>query len=329
VPFAAPFLGASLSGGVVRPQFDRVASRNVLPKGTATPPIPILLGSWSFQPVAFVVAVVIALLYLAGLVALHRRGEKWPIWRIFVFFVLGVGSFVTVNLGFLGTYSSQLRFAFSTRTALLLFVVPALIALGAPMTLATRALRGSARERLERFMNSRVLRVVSSAMISPLIALAIFSTFMTPISGLMRTTWVGQDIVTVVIPAIGILLVVPLIESSGQRTSFFVTVEFLIAFVELVIDAIPGIVVRLSGSILDGVGALHGVHPGWFPSDIRDQQLSGDLLWFIAEIGDIPVLILLFIRWSRVDRTEAKSFDDLSDEEMEALTQEHLRFRRD
>jgi putative membrane protein len=311
------------------PQLRRVASRNALPKGTATPPISILLGSWSFQPVALAIAIVIAGAYGFGIVTVRRRGERWPLWNTLAFFLLGVGSYVVVNLGFLGTYSQQLRFAFSTRTALLLFVVPALIALGHPFSLAKRALTGKARERVERFLDSRAVRVLSSAMISPLIGLAIFSTFMTPISGVLRTSWIGQDAVTLLIPAFGLLLVVPLIESFGQRTSFFVTVEFFIAFVELVIDAIPGIVVRLSGSILDGVGALHGVHPGWFPSPIRDQQLSGDLLWFIAELGDIPVLILLFIRWSRVDRKEAKGFDDLSDEEMDALTQEHLRGRRE
>ncbi|HEY5321121.1 MAG TPA: cytochrome c oxidase assembly protein [Galbitalea sp.] len=267
--------------------------------------------------------------YAAAIIVLRRRGEHWPIWYTLGFFLLGVGSFVVVNFGFLGTFSEQLRFAFSTRTALLLFVVPALMALGRPLTLARRALTGRALERLDRFMESRPVRVLASAMVSPLVALAIFSVFMTPISGALRTSWLGQDVVTVLIPALGLLLVLPLIENWAQRTSFFVTVEFLIAFVELVIDAIPGIVVRLSGSILDGVGAVHGVHPGWFPSPLRDQQVSGDLLWFIAEIGDIPILILLFIRWSRVDRKEAKGYDDLSDEEMDALTQEHLRGRRE
>jgi cytochrome c oxidase assembly factor CtaG len=279
--------------------------------------------------VATVVAIVMVFGYLAGILVLRRRGEHWAVWYTLGFFVLGVGSFVVVNFGFLGTFSEQLRFAFSTRTALLLFVVPALMALGRPLTLARRALTGRALERLEQFMESRPVSVLASAMVSPLIALAVFSVFMTPISGALRTSWLGQDVVTVLIPALGLLLVLPLIENWAQRTSFFVTVEFLIAFVELVVDAIPGIVVRLSGSILDGVGAVHGVHPGWFPSPLRDQQISGDLLWFIAEIGDIPVLILLFIRWSRVDRKEAKGFDDLSDEEMDALTQEHLRFRRD
>jgi putative membrane protein len=117
------------------------------------------------------------------------------------------------------------------------------------------------------------------------------------------------------------------VEPASQRTSFYITVEFLLVFAELVMDAIPGILLRLNNHILDGLGTIAGAVPLWFPSAYHDQHLSGDFLWFIAEIADVPVLILLFIRWSRIDRHEAKELDDLSDEEMAALTREHLRNR--
>ena len=278
---------------------------------------------------ACAVALILAVLYLIGVVRVRRRGERWSNWLVLAFVALGIGSFVVVNFGFLGAYSQELRWAFSTRTALDLFVTPALLALGRPVRLARLALSGKGVGALDRFMASRPIRVAGNAVIAPLVTVAIFSIFLTPLAGILRTSFLGQAIITVLIPAIGLLLVLPLVEYSSHRTAFFVTVEFLLAFVELVIDAIPGIVIRITGSVLDGVGAIGGSHPVWFPSPLRDQQLSGDLLWFIAEIADVPVLIILFVRWSRVDRKEAKSFDDLSDEEMDALTQEHLRQRRD
>ena len=262
------------------------------------------------------------------MIRLHQKGEHWSGWLVAAYFGLGIGSFLVVNLGFLGAYSHDLRWAFSTRTALLLFVVPAFLALGRPITLARRALGGKGVGRLDAFMASRPIQILGNAVIAPLVTVAIFSIFMTPLAGILRTSVIGRGAITVIIPLIGLLLVLPLIEYSAHRTAFFVTVEFLLAFVELVIDAIPGIVIRITGTVLDGVGAIAGAHPVWFPSPLRDQQLSGDLLWFIAEIADVPVLIILFVRWSRVDRKEAKSYDDLSDEEMDALTQEHLRQRR-
>ncbi len=272
--------------------------------------------------------VILAIAYGVGVVVVRRRGERWSTWLIVAFYGLGLGSFAVVDYGFLGAFSHDLRWAFSTRTALLFFVVPALIALGRPVTLARRALTTGGLGALDRVMASRAVKVLGNAVIAPLVAVAIFSIFLTTFAGVLRLSDWGQGIVTVVIPSIGLLLVLPLIEYSAHRSAFFVTVEFLLAFVELVIDAIPGILIRLNGHVLDGLPAIAGAHPFWWPSPFRDQQLSGDLLWFIAELADVPVLIILFIRWSRVDRREAHSYDELSDEEMDALMQEHLRSRR-
>jgi cytochrome c oxidase assembly factor CtaG len=321
----------SLAGRLVSSVSSQSGAGNIAissSEGHATAPISAFFTTWSFDPVACVVAVLLAAVYSAGVLAAHRKGARWSGWLIAAFFFLGIGSFVVVNVGFLGTYSHDLRWAFSTRTALLLFVVPALLALGRPVRLARLALSGRGVGRLDRFMASRPIQVAGNAVIAPLVTVAIFSIFLTPFAGVMRLSEVGQAVVTIVIPAIGLLLVLPLIEYSSHRSGFFVTVEFLLAFVELVIDAIPGIAIRINGHVLDGLGAVAEAHPDWWPSPLRDQQLSGDLLWFIAEIADIPVLIILFVRWSRVDRKEAKSYDELSDEEMDALTQEHLRQRR-
>jgi putative membrane protein len=273
--------------------------------------------------------VLLAVVYAVGVVVLHRRGEKWPAWRVWAFYLLGIGSFLAINFGFLGVYSYELRWAFSTRTALLLFVTPALLALGQPVSLARNTLGTRGVDRIDRFMASGVIKFLGNAVVEPFVTVFIFAIFLTPIAGALRLSPFGQAGVTILIPAIGLLLVLPLIEYSSHRTAFFVTVEFLLAFVALIIDAIPGILVRLSGSVLDGVTRAAGSYPYWFPAPLRDQQLSGDLLWFIAELADVPVLILLFVRWSRVDRKEAKSYDDLTDEQMDALMQEHLRNPRE
>jgi putative membrane protein len=279
--------------------------------------------------VAGVVALVLAVLYGAGVIAVLRRGENWSGWLVAAFYLLGIGSFLAVNFGFLGVYSHDLRWAFSTRVALLLFVSPALLALGRPVTLARKTLGPRGVARLDGFMSSRPIKFLGNAVVEPFVTVIIFAVFLTPIAGALRLSPIGQGAATIIIPAIGLLLVLPLIEYSERRTAFFVTVEFLLAFVALIIDAIPGILLRLSGSVLDGLGTVAAIHPHWYPNPLRDQQLSGDLLWFIAEAADVPVLIILFVRWTRVDRKEAKSYDDLTDDEMDALTQEHLNQRRD
>lgn len=265
---------------------------------------------------------------MAGVVTVTRRGGHWPPLPALAFVFLGLGSFGVIQFGFLGTYSHDLRFAFTTRIALLLFVVPALIALGRPVQLARAALTGSRLALLEGFFRSRFMKVVGSAIFSPLFALVAFTVFLTPLAFGLRSSPVGEVLITLVVPALGLLMILPVFDNSLHHTSLFITVEFMLAFVELIMDAIPAIVLRITPHVLDQGHALTTAVLPWFPSQLRDQQLSGDLLWLIAEVADIPVLIFLFVRWNRTDRSEAKVLDEMSDEEMDRLTREHLRGSR-
>jgi putative membrane protein len=271
--------------------------------------------------------IVSGVLYALGIRSLKRRGERWPLLPTLGFYLLGLGSFAVVTFGFLGVYSIELRWAFTTRIALLLFAVPGLVSLGKPATLARTVLSGHRLEVLDAVLNSWPVRLFGNAVFAPLFALGTFMLFLTPFAGALRESEPGQMAITIIVPIAGVLMVLPIIEQTTQRTSFFITVEFIMVFIELVIDAIPGIVLRLDNNILDRIGPVLGQLPAWFPSSYHDQHLSGDLLWFIAEVSDVPVLILLFIRWSRIDRKEARQLDELSDEEMEELTREHLRSR--
>jgi len=287
-----------------------------------------VLSSWRLDPVALAPIVIATALYVNALVVLKRKEIHWPAWRTWCFFLLGLGSFAAVNLGFLAVWSTDLRFAFTTRVALLLFAVPGFISLGAPIAMARLVLAGPSLRRLNMVVNSLPLRLFGNAVFAPIFALAAFMVFVTPLAGTLRTSDLALSILSIVVPIVGLAMVLPIIEQTNQRTSFYITVEFILVFVELILDAIPGILIRLSDQILDRIGPVVGAVPGWFPNPLRDQQLSGDLLWFIAEIGDLPILILLFVRWSKVDRKEAKNLDDLTDEQMDALTKEHLRGQR-
>jgi putative membrane protein len=273
--------------------------------------------------------VIAAVLYGAGVVSLRRRDIHWPIRRTLFFFLFGLGSFAFVNLGFFGLWNQDLRWAFTTRIALLLFAVPGLISLGAPITLSRLVLSGAPLRVMDAVLQSLPVRIFGNAIFAPLFALAAFCVFLTPLSGSLRESSIAASVITILVPLVGLLMVLPIVERTTQRASFYITVEFMLVFVELVMDAIPAILIRLNDNILDHVGPVAGALPSWFPSLLRDQQLSGDFLWFIAEVADVPILILLFIRWSRVDKKEAKNLDDLTDEEMDALTAEHLRSRRD
>jgi cytochrome c oxidase assembly factor CtaG len=151
--------------------------------------------------------------------------------------------------------------------------------------------------------------------------------FLTPVAAILRDSPWSEWTISVLVPLAGLLMVLPIAAHSVMHTSFFITVEFLLAFVALLLDAIPGLLLRLNDAVLDHAPAIVGRMPFWFPTPLHDQHLSGDFLWFIAEIADVPILVILFVRWMRLDRREGKKLDELSDEEMEALTQAHLHQR--
>jgi len=289
------------------------------------PPILLFLAAWTFDPAALVGLLVAGGLYTAGLVLARRRGIRWPTRRTLAFMLLGLGSYTWVAFGFLGAYSADLRWAFTTRIALLLLVVPALMSLGRPLVLARATMSAVAAERLDRFLDSRLVRFTGNAVFEPLFSLVLFLGFLTPVAGVVRGSLPAQWGISMVIPIIGLLTILPIFENTVRHTSFFVMVEFVLAFAAFLFDSIPGILLRLSEAVLDQVPTPAGALPIWFPGALRDQQLSGDLLWFLAEILDVPILIILIIRWNRIERREAKSLDDLSDEQMDALTREHLR----
>ncbi len=255
---------------------------------------------------------------------MRAEGQRWPLRRTIGFFVLGLGSYAVIELGFLGVWSNELRWAFTTRIALLIFVVPAGVAAGAPLELFRRAGGERAEAVLERALASRLVRLCGNAMVATIVIAAVFCLFLTPVAGVLRTTpWVNEGL-GLLVPIVGMGMVLPMSAFGTMRTSLFIAIEFLLAFFELLIDAIPGILLRLNDTVVDSVSTL-GATPGWWPSPLHDQHLAGDFLWFIGEAADVPILVLLLIRWMRHDRSEAKAFDELDDEAHEQLMRAHLR----
>ena len=263
------------------------------------------------------------MLYAWGMRRAAARGEAWPRHRAVAFYALGLGSYALVEFGFLGVYASELRWAFTARIALLLLAVPGLISLGRPLELTRAGLGPAGRARFDRILDGRLARILGNAVFATLFVAIAFCVFLTPIAGVLRTTpWIGEALGPVT-TVVGLALVLPLMALTAARTSTFLAIEFLLAFAELVVDSVPGILLRLNDQILDHAVSIGG--PAWWSSPLHDQHLAGDLLWFIAEVADVPVLLMLLVRWVRRDRVEAQSFDDLTDAEHEALVQAHLR----
>ncbi|HEY0240097.1 MAG TPA: cytochrome c oxidase assembly protein [Friedmanniella sp.] len=289
------------------------------------PPAATFFATWRLDPVVAVVLVLALVAYVAGVRRLRRDGRAWPLRHTLGFVLAGLGSYAVISFGFLGAHSTDLRWAFTTRVALLLLVVPLLTLLGRPLDLAYAALPAGGAAGVRRVVSSRPARLLGNAIVAPVAGCAVFCVFLTPLAGAWRTSLLAEEATGVVMPLLGLLFVLPIAAHSGLRSEVFIAAEFLFAFLELVLDSIPGLVLRLTGHVLDGVGAVVGARPAWFPGPLADQHWSGDFLWSIAEVADLPILLVLFVRWVRSDRHHADSADELSEDELDELVQAHLR----
>lgn len=106
---------------------------------------------------------------------------------------------------------------------------------------------------------------------------------------------------------VGLLLHAGLKGSGHATTSIAIALQVLLSLGDLVIDAVPGIVMRLS---TDVIGASHWAR---LPHALDNQSIAGAFLWAIADVSDLPIIALVFVRWMRADAEEARRIDAMLD----------------
>jgi cytochrome c oxidase assembly factor CtaG len=112
-------------------------------------------------------------------------------------------------------------------------------------------------------------------------------------------------------------MVLPLAGLDEEATSLAVGLSLAIGSFELVLDALPGIVLRLRNHLVTGWFDFRDVH-SWSPSALHDQRVAGAILWCIAEIIDLPFLVLVYRRWLRADARDAAQVDAVLEAERAA-----------
>lgn len=259
------------------------------------------MSSLSPELIGSAVAVATAALYLWGV----RRVGSWPLRDTAAFLVLGVGSLVAVTV-----YAPARFSVYAVELMALLLVVPFLMALGHPLRLALAALPPAGAGRLRAALASPAARLFTQPIVGPLLlAVLPFGVFFTALMPESLEHPVVLGLLHLVLLVIGVGVLVPLWESQSLDARIPYALALLIAFIELLADALPGIIVRLDTHVL-AAGHFAGAHP------LRDQQIGGDLLWGLGEVVDLPFLILLLIQWVRTDAKDAR----LVDEELDART---------
>ncbi|MEH0110084.1 cytochrome c oxidase assembly protein [Tersicoccus sp. MR15.9] len=250
------------------------------------------------------IAVVLAVLYLLGAVALWRRGRRWSALRT-ISFLLGCGIlFLTGSLG-LNQYAEWLVGALVFQQITLMTVVPPLLIVGSPGRLILRATphRGIGRVAL-RVAHGGLRSRVASAVLHPAVAIMVAAAlylglYLTDLVSVAIALPAGHELLLMTFLVGGIVAAVPLWSSDPLPRAPSYAARLADVGVELQIHAIFGLVLLRTPSLL--FSAFSSPPPSWSVDPLFDQAVAGTLAWTYAELPLFVILIVTLARWGRRD----------------------------
>lgn len=283
-----------------------------------------ILLDWRFDLLFGTAAIVFAVVYLAGVIRLRRRGDEWPAGRTFAW-LLGCGVLLFTTSSGLGRYMPAMFSMHMTAHMLLSMLIPILLVLGAPTTLALRALPATGkgnppgpREWLLAGLHGSWSRFFTQ----PVVATAMF------VVGFYALYFGGIFDDAVSHHAAHLLM-----------NLHFLMSGYLFYWVVIGIDPTPRNVPPLTkigmvfgslplhaffGVLLMGMSAILGerfyrsLKLSWHTDFAGDQHLGGSIAWAAGEIPLVVVLLALLIQWQRVDRRTAKRLDRAAERDHDA-----------
>lgn len=267
-----------------------------------------------------VLAILAALLYLLGVRALRRRGDRWPPgrtiswllgWLAVYYFTSSLwaerspGSFGLHMMGHMG----------------LNMLAPILLALGGPLTLALRALRPAKPGGLSgprEWINTMMHAKISVFLTNPLLVFAIFvgsyyALYFSPLFELgMRYHWAHQAMnLHFIIAGYLFYWIVIGVDRAPRSMPYIGKLGFTLAAMPF--HAFFAVALMSSTSII-GENFYRSLQPDWNTDFKADQYLGGGVAWAAGELPLIIVVIALLTQWSRSDQREAKRKDRRGDQ---------------
>ena len=279
------------------------------------PTVARLLFDWRFDLIYGTAAIVLAVLYLAGVRRLRRRGDRWPVGRT-VAWLSGCFVLLMATSSGLGRYSPAMFSVHMGVHMLLTMVAPVLFALGGPVTLGLRALPAAGkdappgpREWLLAFVKSPLAKVLTH----PVVALVLFvgSFYVLYFSGLFDTAlnyhW-AHLVMNAHFLLTGYVFFWPVIgiDPSPRRLPHLGRLGMM--FGAMPFHAFFGVIL-MSKQTPIGDTFYRSLNLPWVTDLLADQRLGGGIAWASGEIPVLMVLIALLVQWARADDREAKRRD--------------------
>jgi cytochrome c oxidase assembly factor CtaG len=268
-----------------------------------------LLTAWSWEWAIGIGVIIAAALYIAGLVVLHRRGDRWPVQRAVSFLLGGLGSMVIATMSVLGTYDTVLLSVHMVQHMVLMMVTPMFLALGAPVTLALRTLPTRPRALLLGVLHSRLARVLTFAPLALALFIATpFALYYSSFYELSLRSGFWHAFLHLHFLIIGCLLMWPLMGVDPVPGRISYPLRLLMLFLMLPFHAFLGISI-MSSTVLIAESWYLAFNRTWPPSPLHDQYIAGGIMWGSGDALALIMLIALFAQWYAYSQREARRED--------------------
>jgi putative copper resistance protein D len=268
------------------------------------------LDSGSFLAVVAVVALV---LYLVGVVRLRSTGVRWPWWRT-LSFVVGAVTLFGVTGTWLNGYSMVLFSQHMGQHMVLSMISPLLLLIGAPVTLALRALprgtgaAGAPRALLLEALHSRFARFVSHPLFTiPLFLASLYGVYFTPIFDDLMGNAVGHQYMLTHFLVTGLLFFGPILAQDPWPRTAGHGGRLLELVIPMPFHAFFGVGIMMASSLI----TTTFVHPpaGWGIDPIADQSTAGAIAWSFSELPAVAVLAVVLFSWMNSEERRGRRLD--------------------
>ncbi|MEV7990864.1 cytochrome c oxidase assembly protein [Streptomyces sp. NPDC086077] len=281
---------------------------------------PFTLGrglQWSPEPFFLVACLLGLALYGWGVVRLRRRGDRWPVGRT-VSFVAGVLTIGLMMCTQLNDYGMVMFSVHMVQHMVISMLSPILILLGAPITLALRALPPAARghkgprELLLALLHSRYMRIITHpAFTIPLFIASLYALYFSPVFDFLMGSKPGHIGMMVHFLAVGLVFFWPIIgvDPGPHRPGHLM--RMLELFAGMPFHAFFGIALMMASTPMVGTYADPPASLGI--DALADQNAAGGIAWAFSEIPSVLVLIALLFQWQASEQRQARRKDRAAD----------------